>query len=32
MGFKPEGISLIPLGLSIKFSVNCNDYSKKIKK
>ena len=31
MEFKPEGISLVPLGLSIKFSINCNNYSKKIK-
>ena len=30
-GFKPKGISLIPMGLSINFFVNCNEYSKKIK-
>ena len=31
MGFKPKGISLMPIGVSINFSISCKEYSKKIK-
>ena len=31
LGFKPEKIELNPLGLSLAFKPNCNDYNQKIK-
>lgn len=31
VGFKPKALKIMPLGLSIEFSVICNNYNKKIK-
>lgn len=32
LGFKPKGININPFGLSICFYINCNEYSKNLKK
>ena len=32
MGMKPEKIELMPVGLSVSFKININEYNKKIKK
>ena len=31
LGFKPESISIIPTGFSVKFKTDCKNYNKKIK-
>ena len=31
LGFKPESISIIPTGFSVKFKNDCKNYNKKIK-
>lgn len=31
LGLKPKSLKIMPLGISIEFSVICNDYNKKIK-
>ncbi len=31
LGLKPKALKIMPLGISIEFSVICNDYNKKIK-
>lgn len=31
LGFKPKALKIMPLGISIEFSVICNDYNKKVK-
>ena len=31
LGFKPESISIIPTGFSVKFKSDCKNYNKKIK-
>lgn len=32
LGFKPQALSINPLGISIRFKININDYNKKVNK